>query len=104
VFSTVKTQRWKNGTTNPDVAIVVDAGDAHDELRGVEPVGRATIVGDAPLSDESCEKLVEQSEYFARKYTGPDDFVTDRRQAWLRVDVLEITSRDFRKPVDLATS
>lgn len=46
--SVVASQRWRDLQRDPRVAIVVDAGDAYAELRGVEVKGRAVPVGEAP--------------------------------------------------------
>jgi hypothetical protein len=47
--SVVKSQRWTDLSRNPAVSVVVDAGTAYGELRGVELVGTVEKVGDAWL-------------------------------------------------------
>src|SRR5881397_1061749 len=39
-----RSQRWKDLLADPRIAVVVDAGDAYDELRGVELRGRVEVV------------------------------------------------------------
>jgi len=80
------------------VAIVVDAGEAYGELRGVEVKGRVVPVGEAPRTGEPNTELAEPEFGFHRKYRNPDDPIPyDGRHAWLRVTPEKLTSWDFRK-------
>ena len=46
--SLVRSQRWTDLARDPRVAVVVDAGEQYDQLRGVEIAGTATPVGGGP--------------------------------------------------------
>lgn len=95
--SLVKSQRWTNLRHNPALAVVVDAGEAFSELRGVEINGEAEIVGDTPRTTAPCTDLDGPERLFAQKYAGRDQFVPDGRHAWLRVVPDQMKSWDFRK-------
>jgi PPOX class probable F420-dependent enzyme len=96
--STVHSQRWTDLTRDPRIAVVVDAGERYDQLRGVELAGTATPVGPVPREDTGpVAELAGPELLFARKYAGTDTFTPDGRHAWLRVDPEKITSWDFRK-------
>jgi PPOX class probable F420-dependent enzyme len=96
--STVHSQRWTDLTRDPRIAVVVDAGERYDELRGVELAGTATPVGPVPREDTGpVPELARPELLFARKYAGTDTFTPDGRHAWLRVDPDKIMSWDFRK-------
>jgi PPOX class probable F420-dependent enzyme len=96
--STVRSQRWTDLTRDPRVAVVVDAGERYDQLRGVELAGTATPVGPVPREDTGpVAELAGPERLFARKYAGTDTFTPDGRHAWLRVDPDKIMSWDFRK-------
>jgi hypothetical protein len=95
--SIVKSQRWTDVVRDPRVSVVVDAGEAFHELRGVEILGGAEVVGDVPRGTGSNEQLAEPELLFARKYLGGDVFFADGRHAWLRVMPEKIVSWDFRK-------
>jgi PPOX class probable F420-dependent enzyme len=96
--STVHSQRWTDLTRDPRIAVVVDAGERYDELRGVELAGTATPVGPVPRLDTGpAEEVATPELLFARKYAGIDTFTPDGRHAWLRVVPDKIMSWDFRK-------
>jgi PPOX class probable F420-dependent enzyme len=96
--STVRSQRWTDLVRDPRVAVVVDAGERYDQLRGVELAGTATPVGPVPREDTGpVAELAGPERLFARKYAGTDTFAPDGRHAWLRVDPDKIMSWDFRK-------
>jgi hypothetical protein len=96
--STVHSQRWTDLVRDPRIAVVVDAGERYDELRGVELAGTATPVGPVPREDTGpVAELAGPELLFARKYAGTDTFTPDGRHAWLRVDPDKIMSWDFRK-------
>jgi hypothetical protein len=95
--SIVKSQRWADVMRNPRVSIVVDAGEEFRELRGVELLGLAAVVGDVPRGSGADERLAEPERLFARKYRGRDEFFADGRHAWLRVVPEKVVSWDYRK-------
>jgi PPOX class probable F420-dependent enzyme len=96
--STVHSQRWTDLTRDPRIAVVVDAGERYDQLRGVELAGTATPVGPVPREDTGpVAELAGPELLFARKYAGTDTFTPDGRHAWLRVEPEKIMSWDFRK-------
>jgi PPOX class probable F420-dependent enzyme len=96
--SVVRSQRWVNLTRDGRTSIVVDAGHDFMELRGVELVGRAEVIGEAPRSAaaETGDPAVEPERLFADKYAG-GTFHPDGRHAWLRVVPEKVVSWDFRK-------
>jgi len=94
--SLVTSKRWADLRNDPNVAIVVDAGDDYLELRGVELSGAVAIVGDVPRS-ATPDPMVEDAERrFGAKYAG-GSFQPDGRHAWLRLDPVKLVSWDFRK-------
>jgi hypothetical protein len=96
--SVVKSQRWTDLSRNPAVSVVVDAGTAYGELRGVELVGTVEKVGDAPrLRGVGDPELAEPEQLFAEKYNGTSTYVPDGRHAWLRLTPSKLVSWDFRK-------
>jgi PPOX class probable F420-dependent enzyme len=96
--SLVRSQRWTDLARDPRVAVVVDAGEQYDLLRGVEISGTAAAVGPVPREDSGpVPELAAPERLFARKYAEIDEFTPDGRHAWLRVDPDKITSWDFRK-------
>jgi Pyridoxamine 5'-phosphate oxidase len=99
--SIVKSQRWTDLERDPRVSILVDAGEAYDELRGVELRGEVEFVGEAPRTPEPNEQLAGPELLMARKYFGSDTFHYDGRHAWLRLVPEKITSWDFRKLASL---
>lgn len=103
LYSIVKSQRWTDIAHNPQVALVIDAGEQYGQLRGVEVLGKATVVDEVPHHNTADESLHKPQQLFARKYLDTDQFVADGRHGWLRVDVEKLTSWDFRKLADLAT-
>jgi hypothetical protein len=95
--SIVKSQRWTDLARDPRVAVLIDAGEAYNELRGVELRGKLEIVGEAPRTGEPNQELAGPELLTARKYQGNDTFHYDGRHAWLRLVPEKITSWDFRK-------
>lgn len=96
--SLVRSQRWADLARDPRVAVVVDAGEQYDLLRGVEIAGTATPVGPVPREDTGpVAELAEPERLFARKYAGIEEFTPDGRHAWLRVVPEKVVSWDFRK-------
>lgn len=97
LYSIVKSQRWTNLTRNPDIAIVIDAGKDYFELRGVEILGRAVVVGEVPRTDAPDPILSEPESLFARKYFDTDRIPADHKHAWLRITPDKLTSWNFAK-------
>jgi hypothetical protein len=95
--SIVASQRWKDLTRDPHVALVVDAGVEFHELRGVEVRGLIEQVGDVPRTTLAQPELAEPERLMARKYARSGEFVPDGRHAWLRVRPSKVVSWDFRK-------
>jgi hypothetical protein len=93
----VNSQRWPDISRNPGVAVVIDSGQAYEQLRGVEIIGRAEPAGDMPRTTAPAPQLDAVESAYAHKYAGIDTFVPDGRHAWLRVTPDKITSWDFRK-------
>jgi PPOX class probable F420-dependent enzyme len=95
--SVVKSQRWTDLARDPRVSVVVDAGEAFGELRGVEILGRVESVGEAPWTGTVPEPEIDRPEQlFADKYAG-GQIGRDARHAWLRLRPDKLVSWDFRK-------
>jgi hypothetical protein len=94
--SVVKSQRWTNLVRDPRVSVLVDGGHDFSELHGVELLGRAEVVGEAPRTGEPHDELVAPEVAFGQKYAG-GAFAYDGRHAWLKVVPDKIVSWDFRK-------
>jgi hypothetical protein len=97
LYSIVRSQRWVDLSRDSRVGVVVDAGSAYQELRGVEIGGRVEIVGEVPRLGRSVPELEEPERAFARKYGGNDSLAYDGRHGWLRLQPQKVTSWDFRK-------
>ena len=97
LHSVVRSRRWADLARDPRVAVVVDAGEEYGELRGVELGGVATVVGEVPRRGAPDPELAGVERLFARKYAGVDEFVSDGRHGWLRIEPDELVSWDFRK-------
>jgi PPOX class probable F420-dependent enzyme len=95
--SIVRSQRWTDLARDPRVAVVVDAGTAFGELRGVELYGTVVQVGEVPREAGPHPELDVPERLFARKYIGRDEFTADGRHAWLRLTPEKLVSWDFRK-------
>jgi PPOX class probable F420-dependent enzyme len=94
--SIVKSQRWADVMRDGRVAIAVDEGTDFMELHGVEILGTASLVGEAPRTGEPEPELREPEQIFADKYAGGNVHY-DGRHAWLKVTPSKIVSWDFRK-------
>lgn len=94
--SIARSQRWTDLQNDPRIAVVVDAGEAYDELRGVEIRGKVEVVGEVPRTGEPVPELEGPERVFGAKYSGGTMF-HDKRHAWLKVVPEKITSWDFRK-------
>lgn len=99
--SIVRSQRWHDVISNSHIAVVVDAGDAYTELRGIELRGFAEVVGDVPRTDVPHPELDETERLMGLKYSTSQEFVPDGRHAWLRIRPTKIVSWDFRKNTTL---
>ncbi len=95
--SIVRSQRWTDVIRDPRVAIVVDAGEQFQELRGVEIKGTAESVGEIPRKGAPDPELAGPERLFAGKYVGRDEMIHDGRHGWLRITPTKIISWDFRK-------
>jgi nitroimidazol reductase NimA-like FMN-containing flavoprotein (pyridoxamine 5'-phosphate oxidase superfamily) len=95
--SIVRSQRWTDLGRDPQVAVLVDAGEAYDQLRGVELRGKVEIVGEVPRTGQPAAELDGPELAMARKYYGSDTFPHDGRHAWLKLVPEKVTSWDFRK-------
>ena len=91
-----RSRRWEDLVADPRIAVVVDAGESYDELRGVELRGRVEVVGEVPRTGEPVPELAAPEQAFADRYSG-GTIVRDGRHAWLRLVPEKITSWDFRK-------
>jgi Pyridoxamine 5'-phosphate oxidase len=96
--SVVKSQRWTDLVRSPKVAAVVDGGHDFMELHGVEIIGTAEVVGEAPRTELAPEgdSARPAEDAFGAKYAG-GQFIPDGRHGWLRIVPEKITSWDFRK-------
>jgi hypothetical protein len=99
--SVVRSQRWTDLTRDPRVAVVVDAGVAYNELRGVELSGAVAPAGDVPRTATPVSAVATAERLFADKYSG-GEFVPDGRHAWLRLTPDKLVSWDFRKLATLS--
>lgn len=97
LYSITRSLRWSQLRADPRIAVVVDDGEAYDELRGVELSGTAEFVGEAPRTGEPCPGLDAPERLFPAKYFGMTEMPHDGRHAWLRLTPDTITSWDFRK-------
>jgi hypothetical protein len=94
--SITRSQRWTDLERDPGVAVVVDAGEAYGELRGVELRGRVEVVGEVPRTGNPHPELEAVEQDFADRYTG-GVVERDGRHAWLRLVSEKVDSWDFRK-------
>src|ERR1700677_72334 len=63
--SIVASQRWTDLQRNGQVAVIVDAGEAYGDLRGVELRGRIEVVGDVPRTATPNPELATPEALFA---------------------------------------
>lgn len=64
VETKAKSQKAQNLRRNPTMTVLMEAGDAYDELRGVELVGRGEIV-------EEADQLLALGKNVFERYYGP---------------------------------
>ena len=72
LYSITRSQRWTDLQRDPRVALLVEAGEEYNELRGVEIHGRVEVVGDVPRTGGPTA-LAEPERIFAAKYQGGGD-------------------------------
>ncbi|CAL9379381.1 pyridoxamine 5'-phosphate oxidase family protein [Streptomyces sp. enrichment culture] len=97
LYSLTRSKRWADLRRDGRVAVVVDAGHAYGELRGVELTGTVEVVGEVPRTGEPHPGLAPMERQFARKYFDLDELPHDGRHAWLRLAPESVRSWDFRK-------
>jgi hypothetical protein len=97
LYSITRSQRWADLQRDPRVAVLVEAGEEYNELRGVEIHGRVEVAGEVPRTGTPDEALAAPERLFAAKYSGGGDMFHDGRHAWLKVTPAKIASWDFRK-------
>ncbi|MDO0928741.1 pyridoxamine 5'-phosphate oxidase family protein [Streptomyces sp. TG1A-8] len=97
LYSVVRSRRWAQLRRDPRVAVVVDAGEEYDRLRGAELSGRVEFVGEVPRTGELCAELDTVETLFARKYLGLEELPHDGQHAWARLTPEKTVSWDFRK-------
>ena len=92
-----KSHKMRNLRRDPRMSVLVEAGEAYQELRGAQLQGRAVITDDT-------DQVAEIGRALAERYTGPlDDRAAEgiRQQAAKRVavrlDVEHVASWDHRK-------
>lgn len=97
LYSITRSQRWADLQKDPRIGIVIDAGHDYFDLRGVEIVGSAEVIGEVPRSGEPLDELGPVEAQFVKKYFGMDEMFHDGKHAWLKVEPSKIASWDFRK-------
>lgn len=97
LYSLTRSRRWADLQHDPRIGIVIDTGREYLELRGVEILGIAEVVGEVPRTGEAEEDLVPVEAQFAKKYLGIEQFFHDGKHAWLKIVPTGIASWDFRK-------
>ena len=102
LYSLTDSKRWNDVACDPRVAVLVDAGVAYDELRGVELRGRAEAVGEIPRTATPDTALEQAERLFAQKYLGGGEMIHDGKHAWLRCTPDYVRSWDFRKLATLS--
>ena len=95
-----KSQKVKNLERNPRMTCLIEDGDRYDQLRGVELVGRGTVVDDKDALRTIARSLFERYD----TGFGPDqgeeyiNFMVAKRVAG-RVDIDDVVSWDHGKIV-----
>ena len=69
----MKSQKIRNLERDPRITCLVETGEAYEELKGVELVGRGEIITER-------ERILELGEQVAARYTGP---VTDETRPFI---------------------
>ena len=96
IFSLVRSQRWADVAHTPEVALVVDDGDAYEELRGVELRGVAEVVGEVPRRGEPVPELFEPERMYGQAFFD-GRMLYQGTHAWLRITPRREYTWDFRK-------
>lgn len=97
LYSITDSQRWSDLSHGSQVAAVIDDGDHYGELRGVEILGTAAVVGEVPRRGIAHPELAEPERMFSEKYFRANEFSYDGRHGWLRITPASLRSWDFRK-------
>jgi hypothetical protein len=100
LYSITRSQRWADLTRDPRISAVIDDGLEYRQLRGVEIVGAAEVVGAVPRlpgTDPGAELAACEQAFAAKYFAGSDRMDHDGRHGWLRVVPRKIVSWDFRK-------
>jgi hypothetical protein len=98
LYSITRAQRWADLARDPRIGVTVDAGEAYDELRGVEITGAVEVIGEVPrtgLPNPELERV--EAAFMAKNFGRDEEMFHDGRHAWLRVTPAKIASWDFRK-------
>jgi hypothetical protein len=104
LYSITSSRRFTDLQRDPRVAIVVDDGHGYEELRGVEIIGTARVVGEVPRTGAlAVPELDPVEKAYAAKYQGRETLAYDGRHAWVTVDIEKIVSWDFRKLSEVAS-
>ena len=96
INSVVRSQRWTDIGRKAEVSVIVDDGHDFGELRGIEIVGRAEVIGEVPRRGEPETQLVEPERLFAEKYSD-GTFRYDGGHAWMHIVPEKIVSWDLGK-------
>lgn len=97
VETKAKSQKVKNLRRDPRVTFLVEAGEAYEELRGVELVGRAQIIEDA---ERIWEFGVSIWERYYRAYDESQRQAVEamvHNRVVVRLDIQRVVSWDHRK-------
>ncbi len=93
-----KSQKVKNLERDPNMTCLVEDGDRYDQLRGVELVGRGTVIDDKDALRTIALSLFERYETGFAPDQGEQyiEFMVAKRVA-VRVDFDDVVSWDHRK-------
>ncbi|WP_210588530.1 pyridoxamine 5'-phosphate oxidase family protein [Streptomyces sp. GESEQ-35] len=96
--SLTKSRRWADIGRSHRISVIVDDGGFDFlRLRGVELLGSARTVGEAPRTGEPHDELTAPERLFADKYMRGGAFRYDGRHGWLSLTPETIVSWDFTK-------
>ena len=70
LYSITRSQRWTDLQRDPRVALLVEAGEAYNELRGVEVHGTVEVVGEVPRTGGADDALTEPERLFDGQVPG----------------------------------
>lgn len=93
-----KSQKIVNLRRDPRITCLVETGDAYDQLRGVEIIGKAEVLDDEASLRAVGRSVVER--YF--EVTGEEDLeaiivATMRKRVAVKIDVQDVVSWDHTK-------